>query len=295
MPCYHPLPVWRGKVNPATGKRPMIFRKAEESVGIHVDSPLSVPCGTCIGCRLERARQWAVRCVHEAKLWEDNCFITLTYDDEHLPPGGSLVPEHFVLFMKRLRFRFGEGIRFFHCGEYGEQLGRPHHHSLVFNFDFPDKVLHAKSGANSLYTSEILDSLWGFGFASIGACTFESAGYIARYTLKKVVGPSAAVHYANRVPEYLTMSRKPGIGRGYIDKYGSEVYRHDSLVINGAECKPPRYYDNVSEVARPSVMRKVRGRRRREADASVDNTGKRLLVREVVKKAAVSTLSRKEF
>ena len=153
-------------------------------------------------------------------------------------------------------------------------------------------MLLPRDGVNPLYRSESLDRIWGYGFASIGAVTFESAGYIARYTLKKVVGPGASEHYANRLPGYLTMSRKPGIGRGWIDKFGSGVYKFDSCIVNGAECKPPRYYDNVSEKVRPSVMKKIRYRRARDAAGSVDNTGKRLLVREVVKNAAISTLDR---
>lgn len=287
MPCYHPLPAWYCREKNASGKRSITF-----SPGSGTHGTLQVPCGTCIGCKLERARQWAMRCMHEASLWDDNVFVTLTYDDEHLPPGGSLVPEHYVLFMKKLRYYYGNGIRFFHCGEYGEKLGRPHHHALLFNLDFPDKVLLPREGVNPLYRSPSLDSIWGHGFASIGAVSFESAGYIARYTLKKVVGPGASEHYANRVPEYLTMSRKPGIGRGWIDKFGAGVYRDDSCIVNGAECKPPRYYDNVAEVVRPSVMKKIRYRRARDAASSDDNSGKRLLVREAVKKAAVSTLTR---
>jgi len=148
--------------------------------------------------------------MHEASLHERNCFITLTYDDAHLPVGGSLVPEHFVLFMKRLRFKYGDGIRFFHCGEYGERLGRPHHHCLLFNHDFSDKVVLRGSGVSQLFSSVELDGLWPYGFSSIGTCTFQSAGYIARYTLKKVKGPGAVYHYKGRVPEYLTMSRRPG-------------------------------------------------------------------------------------
>lgn len=288
MPCYHPIPGWYAVKRNESGKRSIVF----STVDGYKDKPLQVPCGTCVGCKLERARQWALRCMHEAKMHEETCFITLTYNDENLPPNGSLVPEHFVNFMKRLRFKYGEGIRFFHCGEYGERLGRPHHHAILFGLDFPDKRSHSASGDNILYTSESLDKLWGYGFCSIGACTFESAGYVARYTLKKVVGPGAAAHYGGRVPEYLTMSRRPGIGRSFVDKFGAEIYRSDSVIVNGAECKPPRYYDNVAEKARPTVLKRVKARRRAAAAASPDNTGKRLIVREVVKQAAITSLRR---
>ena len=132
MTCYHPLECWR-----VDGQSKLAFVKPREAL---IREKLEVPCGQCIGCRLERSRQWAVRCIHEAQLHKDNCFITLTYNDEHLPSPPSLSVRDFQLFMKRLRKRFGKGIRFFHCGEYGEKYGRPHYHACLFGFDFPDRV-----------------------------------------------------------------------------------------------------------------------------------------------------------
>lgn len=209
MPCYHPLPAWYSKRRGESGKRGVVFNVADG----FKDKQIDLPCGRCIGCRLERSRQWAVRCVHEAALWDSNCFVTLTYDEENCPKDGGLIPEHFVLFMKRLRACYGAGIRFFHCGEYGEKLGRPHHHAILFNFDFADKRFHSRSSdGNVLYTSAELERLWRFGFCTVGACTFESAAYIARYSLKKITGSAAESHYQGRKAEYLTMSRKPGIG-----------------------------------------------------------------------------------
>ena len=131
MPCFCPLEGWRSKDRSSTGKRKIVFNPRDALR----DMPVTVPCGQCIGCRLERSRQWAVRCIHEASLHEDNCFITLTYDDAHLPTDLSLNVSHFQKFMKRLRKRFGEGIRFFHCGEYGENFGRPHYHACLFTSD----------------------------------------------------------------------------------------------------------------------------------------------------------------
>ena len=129
--------------------------------GCLLDKPVELPCGRCIGCKLERARQWAVRCMHEAALHEANCFVTLTYEDDKLPPDGGLRPRDFVLFMKRLRKRYGNGIRFFHCGEYGEKFLRPHHHVLLFNHDWPDKrVCRTSKSGESLYSSGELESLW---------------------------------------------------------------------------------------------------------------------------------------
>jgi hypothetical protein len=230
--------------------------------------------------------------MHEASLYEHNCFITLTYDDENLPPGGSLVPEHFVNFMKRLRFHHGDGIRFFHCGEYGSKLGRPHHHALLFNHDFSDRKRISSGGKHSLFSSRSLADLWPHGFSSVGNASFQSAGYIARYTLKKVNGPRAVEWYKGRIPEYLTMSRRPGIGRAWIEKYFRDVYPNDSVVVNGSLSKPPRFYDDVAAKSIPYLVEAVKIRRRGLGSVNPNGTGKRLLVREVVKQSAIATLSR---
>ena len=171
----------------------------------------TVACGQCVGCRLERSRQWAIRCVHESQMHEQNCFITLTYSDEFLPENGSLQLKHFQDFMKRLRFHVGGGIRFFHCGEYGEENGRPHHHAIIFNHDFADKKVWKTNNGVVLYRSKILEELWPYGFATVGCVSFESAAYVARYITKKVNGDMADSHYLGREPEYITMSRRPGV------------------------------------------------------------------------------------
>ena len=113
--------------------------------------------------------------------------------------------------MKRFRKHFGSGVRFFHCGEYGELYERPHHHAILFNCDIYDKelLLNAKTGFN-LYTSSLLSSLWPFGLHSIGEVSFESCAYVARYIMKKVTGDMSESHYHGRKPEYITMSRRPG-------------------------------------------------------------------------------------
>ena len=161
MTCYHPIPAWRlsGERDPTTGKWPITFDATKGNPLL----PVSIPCGKCVGCLMARSRQWAVRCVLEASLWTKNCFITLTYAPEHLPENGSLVKEHFTLFMKRLRKKYGEGIRFFQCGEYGSKGDRPHYHACLFNFDFPDKQIWKRSESGALlYRSSSLEKLWPF-------------------------------------------------------------------------------------------------------------------------------------
>lgn len=285
MACFNPLVAYRGKIpNAKTGKLPMVFQARDS---LEPDSPVKLPCGRCIGCRLERSRQWAIRCVHEASMYESNCFITLTFSPENLDPGGSLVKRDFQLFMKKLRKKFGSGVRYFHCGEYGEKTKRPHHHACLFNFDFPDRELWSVRDGVRLYTSKTLDALWGKGFATIGDVTFESAAYVARYVTKKITGPLADSHYLNeatgeiRQAEYVTMSRRPGIGRPWLDKYMGDVYPHDRVVLRGLEMRPPKYYDGVFELANSSDFDEVKdSRRRKQVLQAKDTTYERLRVRE---------------
>ncbi|AXL15256.1 replication initiator protein [Microviridae sp.] len=242
-----------------------------------------------------------MRCYHEASLYEDNCFITLTYDDEHLPPGGTLIKHHYQDFMKRLRWTFRpRRIRFFHCGEYGEKFERPHYHACIFNLDMPDKRLYSERDGVPLYTSELLDSLWGHGFTTVGDVTFESAAYVARYVMKKITGEQAAEHYETfdentgeifqKQPEYVTMSRRPGIGKGWLEKYKAEVFPSDTVLINGKLVKPPKFYDNQlpeDELTDIKDVRKLNAKQ--HAD---NNTTVRLRTRETVKKAQLGNLRR---
>ena len=302
MACFCPLKCYRSKTrSPTTGRRPIVFNLRD---GL-VDQPVTLACGQCVGCRLERSRQWAVRIVHEASMHADNCFITLTYEDHHTPVGNTLVVADFQKFMKRLRKRFGDGIRFFHCGEYGELRGRPHYHACVFNFDFPDKVVWKRNeNGDTVYLSRILDELWGRGFCSVGDVSFQSAAYVARYIMKKQTGDEAFVHYETfddvtgeifyRQPEYVTMSRRPGIGKGWIDKFGPDVFPHDYVVVNGAKSRPPRFYDAQYEIDNPRGFQRLKAVRAAKAKKHVENnTDGRLLVRQEVQQARIKRLKRK--
>jgi hypothetical protein len=258
MPCYYPLTGYFSKDLNPSGKRSLVFQERLSYDG----APIKVSCGQCVGCRLERSRQWAVRCLHEAQLYTHNCFITLTYDEVHLPrlPNGvpTLVKRDFQLFMKRLRKRFPDvRIREFHCGEYGDLSARPHFHACLFNFDFPDRRLYRVSDGYRLFTSDVLSELWHHqGFCTVGDVTFESAAYVARYVMKKVTGPAASSHYYagfdsstgevfERLPEFVDMSRRPGIGRSWLEKYASDVYPHDRVFVRGKMARPPKYYDKL--------------------------------------------------
>lgn len=300
MPCYSPLAGYYSRsINP-TGKRSIVFN-VREAID---DRKVPLPCGQCIGCRLERSRQWAIRCVHEASLYSHNSFITLTYNSSHLPLNNSLNKVEFPLFMKRLRKRFGPNIRYFHCGEYGERSGRPHYHACLFNFDFRDKVPYKRVNGYTYYTSEVLSELWPQGFSTIGDLTFESAAYVARYVLKKITGPEALDHYtkydrksgeviSERLPEYTTMSRRPGIGRPWLEKFLTDVYPEDFVVLRGKKLRPPKYYDAVHGAKLPFDHDDLKERRQINAARHADNnTSDRLFVREYIQLEKIKLLKR---
>ena len=192
MPCYYPMDAWRNRN--AAEKRLILTYNAKTCDSVY--PALQVPCGQCAGCRLKKSMEWAARCIHEASLHEENCFITVTYDDAHLPPLGSLRLEDFQKFLKRYRKlvkkETGREFRIYYCGEYGDRLGRPHYHACIFGHDFLDK---------KHWRSPTLEKLWSLGNSEIGSVTFESAAYVARYIMKKQNGKKAQRHYTVYDPD----------------------------------------------------------------------------------------------
>lgn len=298
MPCYHPAVAYQG----ADGAVHWVERSH-----LNIVRTLTLSCGQCIGCRLERSRQWAVRCMHEASLYPDNCFVTLTYSDEHLPDDRSLYYRHFQLFMKRLiKHAKKSGIRFYMCGEYGEEKNRPHYHAVIFNFDFPDKTYWSTGPDNhKLYKSELLDRLWGYGGCLLGSVTFQSAAYVARYVMKKVTGYQAYDHYectspvtgeiTQLKPEFNSMSRGKlgGIGAPWLRKFQTDVYPHDEVVVNGVPTRPPRFYDKIFQEAHPQEFDLILLDRHRDGVRHFpDNSDRRLADKETVAKAKIRKLKR---
>lgn len=313
MPCFGPLTAYHGKekVDGVWVRTPRLtFKKVNAFDGIAI----CVPCGRCVGCRMERARQWAVRCMHEARMWRDNQFLTLTYDKEHLPVTGSLVKEDLQLFMKRLRFRKESSkdkpVRFYGCGEYGDDTRRPHYHVLVFNCAFGDKKVHSENGrGEKLYTSKELHDIWPLGHNVIGDVTFDSANYVAGYVIKKMNNDKAEAKYGRLdsegryyqvAPEFALMSRRPGIGAAYYAKFGKEVATHDSVIVNGREAPSARFYDERVKLI-PSTLSGLRdnspyaiNKRSRKIEAvkrRADNGSRRRWVKETI---AIARLRSKE-
>lgn len=200
-------------------------------------------------------------------------------------------------------------IRFYHCGEYGDLYRRPHYHALIFGHDFPDKKWHMKRGDNNLYTSDTLSSYWGKGYCSIGDVTLESAGYVARYVMKKINGPQAQTldpetglrHYETITqdheiidlqPEYTTMSNRPGIGHDWYQEHKNETFPSDTVIVKRRPQQPPSYYANLYQAENPEGYAILKEKRISAIARSPDQTLERLKVRETVKLAQIQNLSR---
>lgn len=252
MRCVAPLVAWH-----RADRRGVTLRFSEADKRF----PLSLPCGSCVNCLLERSRQHAVRCVHESRVSERNCFVTLTYDDKHLPWASSLHEPDVQRFLKSLREAYpNETIRYFYCGEYGERFGRPHYHLLLFGFDFEDKVVSGRRNGEIVWSSRKLELLWKRGRCEIGSVSYASAGYVARYVMKKQVVRDA-VHEL-RDPEYVRMSLKNGaIGVPWLERWHTEVYPRDEIILEGAGSRPPRRYDMWLQKADPVAFNKLKAQR----------------------------------
>lgn len=296
MPCYYPLRGWIVGRDMQTGKKIVKVTSAVDT-GYPGCESFPVPCGNCIGCRLEYSKQWANRCMMEAQYHDRNCFITLTYDEEHVPtasyrlsgklasvPALTLCRRDLQLFFKRLRKSFpGVCIRYFGCGEYGPQTLRPHYHVILFGIDFEDKVLYRKSKTlNDMFTSEQLNKAWSFpprrgesyspdslpsvaGLATVQPMTWETCAYTARYVTKKLKGPLASFYTEhNMEPPFCCMSRRPGIGRQYYDEH-PELWDYEYINIStpdgGKQFRPPKYFMKLLEQDDPysaEAMKEVR-------------------------------------
>lgn len=219
--------------------------------------------------------------MHEASCHEQNCFVTLTYRDEELPAGGSLNLDDWKNFAKALRRRVGR-VRYLQCGEYGDRTMRPHHHACLFGVDFrSDRRVYKQVDGYTLWTSPTLEDAWKKGYAIIGDLTFESAAYVSRYVLKKRSGAGAEDHYDGRRPEFITMSRRPGIGAEWYEKHGAEVRARDAVLSRGYEARPPKFYDSRFEQEDPAGFERTKKRRMAKGhELSANYTRERLEISE---------------
>jgi hypothetical protein len=306
MSCFNPMAAFVAESGNWAGRPKMLkaWDNAYRKSNIYLPKMLtSLPCKQCIGCRLDYSRQWAIRCTHEASLYENNCFLTLTYANEHLPANGQLHQRDMQLFWKRLRKKFPHiKIRYFYVGEYGDKFKRPHYHAILFNLDFDDKTYWKSVNGHNYYKSDLLESVWQKGYCVIGDVTFESAAYTARYVTKKVNGKNAEQHYKafnpytgesyQLVPEFSRCSTARGIGYDYYKKWFSDIYPSDEVIVRGHVCKPPQYYDRMLEQEHPELYLQIKARRKLENDKKDDLLFRHLQAKELVTRQRMSRLVR---
>lgn len=243
-----------------------------------------VPCGKCVGCKMDKAREWAVRIRHEAQSHDSNVCLTLDYRPECLE-SWSLEYSHFQGFMKRLRRRIGGGVRFFVAGEYGERFQRPHFHAILFGCWFRDSLaMH-----NGKFSSRLAEELWARGRVVIDRLNPAAAAYVAGYTLKKAkaaayadsVVNTATGELSDRVPPFVRMSLKPGIGASWYERFGSDILPRDFAIVDGCKTKVPRYYFKKLKCSDPVRAEEVAYRRElRAAEQVSESTPERRAVRE---------------
>ncbi len=281
MPCYKPLTAFNSPGGSITFDRTKSF-----------GTEITLPCGRCLGCRLERAKEWALRCTHEASLYDNglnNSFITCTYRDADLPAHGNLKKSDFQKFIKRLRKNSKQKIRYYMCGEYGDDTCRPHYHAILFGFSFKDRKLVNIRNGNRVYTSKYLDQNWQLGSCEIGSVTFKSAGYVARYILKKQQGTAeqmfdryviidkATGEMTARHNEYTAMSlgnlcnvckkkscknSNGGIGKKWYEQNYSDCFPHDYCVLpDGRQTSVPGYYRDLLRKSDPTLWEELRTQR----------------------------------
>lgn len=251
MPCVHPIRAWRNNFSDLRSRKrsaPFFQPPPKSAIKGGTVKEIRLPCGKCIECRIDYSRQWAIRGLCELQFSPRASFVTFTYRNDDLPNGGSLVKEDYQKFLKRLR-RAGFKFTYMLCGEYGEKLGRPHYHAIIFGEDFKKGASLAPISQSSdmpLYENPTLTRIWGKGHVVFGDVSYASIQYVAKYVTKKINGPLAKDHYQGKMPEFMRMSLKTPIGSRWFDKYHSDLYPRDEfvLVVNDRSTvmRPPKYF-----------------------------------------------------
>lgn len=313
MVCFTPMRAYQGNAKGENGKRPLIFAGTKARGAVSLTQPLlyTLPCGGCLGCRMDRSTDWAIRCTHQASMdgrdrgGAGSVFLTLTIAPDKLLPSNSVNKKSMQRFWKRLRNETGAKFKYLDCGEYGDRSGRAHYHALLFGFDFTDKYYWRKSEqGHPVYRSPLLEKLWPFGHCEIGSVTFQSARYVASYVTKKMNGDGAEAHYTRvspvdgqyyRVePEFANMSL--GIGKSWFDSFHGDCFPSDEIVLrDGKKRKVPRYYDKLfvekfGEEAFKAI--KLARAKRAAASGSADRSPQRLATREECETIRRSRLAR---
>lgn len=267
MPCAAPI-----RARKTAGGRLAFFTTKDWQYHVEPYTGLQVPCGTCILCREEQARQCAVRIAHEATTHERNCFLTLTYDDNHLPEYGSLRYTDTCKFLKRLRKAFGS-MRYYMVGEYGDLSLRPHYHACIFGHDFTENRIITRTTPHLLWTQEALTRCWGMGRVEVGALTFETARYTASYVTKKLRSKQRYVRIDETTGELVAVTQprafmSDNLGKDWWIAYGEQLEHNDYVIINGKKQKPPRAYDRWLGEIKPKAIEEIKAKREKKAKPS---------------------------
>lgn len=254
MTCFAPMKMFTAaEPHHRTGKRGLTCNPLK-ALNSHVAH--NIPCGACNGCRVDKRKQFALRVMHEAQMHSCNYFLTLTQSLEHRRASNSLAKRDLQLFHKRVRARYAprrNQLKFFACGEMGEHGDNPHYHSILMSDAdlFPDKVVWKQPKTGVVWKSAQLEELWPYGIAEFSSVTMASAAYVAGYVMKKLLSaddPSLVRlspvdgQWHTTEPEFATMSRRPGLGSSWFDKFQSDAFPSDFLVVDGQKVKPPKYY-----------------------------------------------------
>lgn len=298
MTCTSPLRGWR----PTAGGR-LVFQK---DCRLDLGAEVEVPCGQCMGCRVDRTAERAIQVMHESKMWRHNGFVTLTLDDVHLPEDQSVDRRTVQLWLKRLRkAHTGQTIRYEGCAEYGENgTQRPHYHAVLFNWWPRDAYYWRKNEhGDPLYRSASLEAQWGQGRCEFGEVTTQSARYVTGYIRKKLTGGAAQAAYrridaAGHVwhveAPFGFRSTHPGIGAEWFKKFRADVFPWDAVTLKGGfQMKVPRYYNRLLEKADPQLLEELKWQREQAMrEMAADRTPERLAVRAEVLEARLRTQRR---
>lgn len=246
MSCYHPLLGVPDERN-ADGKLVYKIQGAYDPTAKERIDPrcLRIPCGHCLGCRLDYSRQWADRMMLELEHTGKAVFLTLTYNNENVPiacddlgqpVGLTLSKRDCQLFMKRLRKEFKDKeLRFYACGEYGSNTRRPHMHLIVFGIDLDDFPDREVKGMNELgqshFISKKLEKIWNKGFTLLADMSWKTCAYVSRYVMKKAFNDLVEWY---QEPEFSLMSRRPGIGAYYFDEH-KDMFEYSSIYLSSKD------------------------------------------------------------
>ncbi len=316
MACTEPRTAWKYGAHEKSGKQKLVFYEPQDILDPETQL---VPCGKCVSCKLDYSREWATRIEHEMKIARVGMFLTLTISDDKLIregfyrdekdkdgethsisyPGFSVYKRSLQLFLKRLRKKIAiqrinsktgrrqniyQSFRYLGCGEYGTKKQRAHYHLCIMGYDLPDKRYWKTSTSGEiLYRSETLEKLWPYGYSSIGQVNWNTAAYVARYTLKKTKDGRTYEHTDKATgewnqlrPEFLIMSK--GIGKTWWAKYRTDTDKDYIIVNENKRVKVPRYYDKLREDLNPESLETIKKEREQRAKEKQENDTKEMRI-----------------